>query len=253
MLSLRRLNFTSPPSGTLLATQLEGPQMSQEERLQRRAEAAAEFDRHENRNDGARVANSLADGLTVLRDLCYHRVHYDVERAFGLDSMLLPVSLMKSEAKAKAEIDLYQIVESCLTARERHYFAAADDWSLRWLAQLLLGAGAEAPTMLERLTQYAVRPEDERRRSFSQLLERAFPEASRAPLIVYRLLPLAVGIVTAIAFADHAAAAELRNRQKTLLPGISDCNQCRGGVLENGEKCQHCGNPFWKYNWLTAD
>ena len=40
--------------------------MSAEERAKRRAEAAAEFDRHEGRADGTRITNSLGDGLVQL-------------------------------------------------------------------------------------------------------------------------------------------------------------------------------------------
>lgn len=227
--------------------------MSQEERLQRRAEAAAEFDAQLQRGDGTRVANSLADGLSLLCDLCYHRVHYDVERAFGMDSMLLPVSLSKSEAKAKLEIGLFQVVQSSVVVHDRGYVAGNQEWYLTWLARLRLGDDTEAPSISQQLARYAAQNENDRRLSFSQNLERAFPEASRAPLIVYRLLPLAVAVVTAVAFGDHDGASELRTRQQLLLPGIVDCQTCRGTVMENGEKCQQCGNPFWKYNWLTAD
>ena len=39
----------------------------------------------------------------------------------------------------------------------------------------------------------------------------------------------------------------------TLLSIIRDCAECHGSVLENGEQCRNCGNPLWKYDWLTAE
>ena len=57
----------------------------------------------------------------------------------------------------------------------------------------------------------------------------------------------------AIAFGDHVTAQDARRQQKLLLSSIGDCNECHGRLMENGEKCVQCGNPFWKYAWLTAD
>jgi hypothetical protein len=219
--------------------------------VQSRAAAAAEFDAHEHRGDGARVASSLYDGLNTLRNLFYTRVYAEVVNVLGTDSILLPVSAAQTEARAKAEIDLYLVAESAVEAVEAKYVGAAEDWYLHWLARLRLGEAAESART--RLTQFAAKSGDERRRSFSVVLERTLPEASRAPLIVYRLLPLAAAIVTATAFGDQNRAADARKRQRMLLPGIGDCNQCRGSLLDNGEKCQQCGNPFWKYQWLTAE
>lgn len=69
---------------------------------------------------------------------------------------------------------------------------------------------------------------------------------------MFRLFPLAVGIITAIAFGDLDTAKELRKHQVSLLPAIADCNRCRGRVLANEEICPVCSNPLWGYNWLTA-
>jgi hypothetical protein len=70
--------------------------------------------------------------------------------------------------------------------------------------------------------------------------------------VLYRLFPLAAGIVTATAFVDAGAAAELRESQTSWLPSIADCGECRGRVLENGEQCAVCNNPLWNYEWLNA-
>jgi hypothetical protein len=227
--------------------------MSQEERAQRRAAAAAQLDERAARGDGTRVVNSLADGLNVVRDLFFTRVHAEVANRYGTDSMLSPVSAMKSEATTKSEIDVYQVVESAATVGGFGYVDAPDEWRREWLARLRLGEAAATLAVVQRIDYYASRPPDERRRAFSLVLERALPEARRAPLIVYRLLPLAVSIATCLAFDDARRAQEVRKQQVALLPGIADCRECHGNLFDNGEKCPQCGNPFWKYEWLTAD
>ena len=77
-------------------------------------------------------------------------------------------------------------------------------------------------------------------------------ESLAAPLVLFRLLPPAVQIVTARAFGDRKTADELRSQQAALLPSISDCRQCGGIVLGDSEQCPKCGNPLWTYEWLTA-
>jgi hypothetical protein len=227
--------------------------MTPEERAQYRAEAAAAIDAQEHRSDGAIIAPALADGLRTLRDLFFSRVYGDVEQVFGVDSMFVPVQQMQTEDAAKREIDLYQIAEAAAHARAQHYLNATEDWSLNWLGRLRLGSALDTPELGLRLSRYAAKTEDDRRRTFSVILERTLPDARRAPLILYRLLPLSVAIATDMAFSNHASATEMRRRQIALLPGIRDCHDCHGAVLEVGEKCQQCGNPMWKYDWLTAD
>jgi hypothetical protein len=227
--------------------------MNVEERARRRAEAAVEFDRQSNRGDGARVTNSLGDGLVVLRDAFFNRVHGDVEKVFGLDSMLLPVAVLKSEANTNLEIEIYQVVEAALDARANRYLGGDDAWFMDWLARLRLADSAAAPAVSQRMAFYAERSADDRRRSFLSRLQQVLPEVGRAPLVMFRLLPLAISIAVAIAFGDHPRAEEMRKRQVTWLPSIADCHDCHGRLTENGEKCPRCGNPFWKYDWLTAD
>jgi hypothetical protein len=70
---------------------------------------------------------------------------------------------------------------------------------------------------------------------------------------MFRLLPLAILIVTSIAFGDHPLAEETRKRQVTWLSSIADCHACHGRLMDVAEECPQCGNPIWKYNWLTAD
>jgi hypothetical protein len=221
--------------------------------LQQRVAAAGRFNERLARGDGERVAGGLADGLGLLADQFLIRVHVDVQRNFGTDSMLMPTSAIKTEEKAKTEIELFQVCEAVAHAREGKYVAGHDEWFLAWLSELRLGEQASADASKHRLAQYGARSAEDRRRVFSTLLERTLPEASRAPLVLYRLFPLAVDIVTALAFGDCARAQEARKRQQAILSGIADCSTCHGSVLDNGEKCSQCGNPVWKYDWLTAE
>ena len=227
--------------------------MNQDDRVGRRAAAAAEFDQHGQRQDGERIVVSLETGLRLLRDLFFTRVQSEVEKEYGLDSMLSPVSLVKSELRTKAEIDAFQVAESAAETRTARFVAGPDDWYVNWLSRLCLGDQSGSDAVVQRLAHYASRGPDDRRRSFATVLEKALPEARHAPLIIYRLLPLSAAIVTDVAFGDHARAAEGRKRQATLLPNLTDCPQCRGNLLDNGEQCILCGNPMWKYDWLTAE
>src|SRR5689334_22273079 len=106
--------------------------MSLVEGVSRREQAAIGFNEHEHRDDGTRLANNLADGMNLLRDLFFTRVHSDVESAFGTDSMLAPISLAKSEANAKMEIDIFQVAESVDAALANHYVSTSDDWYAHW-------------------------------------------------------------------------------------------------------------------------
>ena len=225
--------------------------MSIDERATRHATAASEFNEHLHRGDGMRFVGELIDGLRGLSDAFFTRIHADTEQQLGTDSMLMPISIIKSEIAARNEIELYQVVESALHARAHHY-AGDDDWYLHWLLDIRYGDAPDRATIDQRVANYTSRAADPRRRTFVTALERAFPEASRAPLVLYKLLPLAVAITTSVAFGDSGTAQAARDEQKQLLPVIADCARCRGRLLENGEKCAHCGNPLWTYAWLTA-
>ena len=82
-------------------------------------------------------------------------------------------------------------------------------------------------------------------------MARALPESRRAPLVLFRLVPLA----SRSSRRWHSAI--LRGRRgppaaMAILPAISDCEQCRGKLLDNGEQCPECGNPLWLFDWLTS-
>jgi hypothetical protein len=226
--------------------------MSTQDRSQRRTDAAAEFERQMQGTDGTPVVNLLADGLSMLRDLLFMRIHGDVEQMFGLDSMLMPVSLLKSEANAKMEIEVYGIIESTFDAAADGY-VADEGWYMNWLGRLRLGDAIQSPGVVQRLEAYRNRSADDRRRIFSSQLQRVHPEAGRTPLVMFRLFPLAISIVTSLAFGDHPQAEERRKRQVAWLSAIADCHACHGRLMDVAEECPQCGNPIWKYNWLTAN
>ena len=124
---------------------------------------------------------------------------------------------------------------------------------MQWLGRLRLGDAVASPAVAQRLTSYRGKSPDDRRRVFSNQLQRVQPEAVRAPLVMFRLLPLAISIVTSLAYGDHPRAEETRKRQVAWLASIADCHACHGRLMDIGEECPQCGNPIWKYNWLTAD
>jgi hypothetical protein len=213
--------------------------------------AVDEFNRRGDRNDGARVVTSLNAGLSVLRDLMYERMHRDVESAVGIDSMLMPVSEMKTQQEAKTAIDVFQIAESACATRQAGYLQSDSNWYADWLAETRLGNRYKQLDSGKQITAYLAMDANGRRLAMSDIISDVLPESRQAPLVLFRLVPLAVQIVTALAFGDRQRADDLRGQQKALLPAISDCRECHGSVLENGQICQTCGNPMWTFKWLT--
>lgn len=213
-------------------------------------EAATEFDAHGQRADGATLAQSLADGLDVLRSELFERSHQDVERQIGMDSMLIPVSPVQTELATNLEIETYMVTQSADEAGGQNYVVDAN-WFGNWLGKMRLGDSFHEPALQKRFAQYQDLSPEKRRLEFSDVLVETLPEARHIPLVLYRLFPIAIRIVTAVAFGDHTRANELRKEQHFLLPGIADCDQCLGKPLDNGEQCRTCGNPVWQYKWLT--
>ncbi|WP_182870697.1 hypothetical protein [Stieleria mannarensis] len=218
----------------------------------RHSQAAAVLDQVFGPGQGIGIVESLSVGLNTVRDLVFHRIHLDVERYFGMDSMSIPISLDQSEYNAKAEIDIWQIIEAAEFAGSAG-LNADPIWIRNWLGELRLGGSFANGPISQRVNEYAQQDDDSRRRYFASCLERVYPEARKCPLVLYQLMPSAVRIVVAVAFGATAQAAKQRDHQAFLLPGISDCASCKGGVLDNGETCVDCGNPIWNYNWLLAD
>ena len=221
--------------------------------LERRTAAAAQLAKQEPGLPTEQLTQSLVDGLNTLRSALFQRIHHDVEENFGHDSMLVPVSIEESERLAHNEIESFQVSVAALAAKSREYVQCDRAWFVSWLARLRMGDAIDDNKWRRRVRHYIAMDDDELRLSFSRNLESVFPEARLAPLILYRLFPLAVRIVTAVAFGNHLEAAELRNRQTFWLPAIADCHECHGRPLDNGDQCAVCGNPVWTHTWLCSD
>lgn len=225
--------------------------MAVQEALRRLGEAGSEFNEREERADGTTIAASLNAGLGLLRNVFYRRIHDDVEQFNGLDSLVMPLAPSKAETATKLEIDIYLAAVASSEARSRGYVRQTD-WFDSWLLGLRLGETARSLGVLKRWQQYLDQTPEDRRLAFSNVLERALPESSQAPLVLHRLLPLSAAMAAPLAFHDPFHAAHLRNQQIAILPAISDCPDCHGRPLENGESCSFCGNPLWKFNWLNS-
>ena len=200
---------------------------------------------------GVDVVESLSMGLNTIRDLMYQRIHHDVERHFGADSMCVPLSSDQSEYNAKAEIDIWQIVEAAEFVSEVSPISDLN-WACGWLGQLRLGGSFNNGPITTRFKEFLSLDNGERRQHFAGCLEKVLPEARRCPLIIYQLIPHAVHIAVSVAFGETEKAGKERDRQVFLLPGIADCRSCHGNVLDNGEVCADCGNPLWGYKWLMS-
>jgi hypothetical protein len=214
------------------------------------ANAVREFNAHQGRDDGAQLVASLCGGLAILRNSLFTRLHREVEQAFGVDSMLMPVSELRTKEQVDLETNVYLVAESAVAVAKGRYVAGDETWFPAWLAKLILADQCEA--QLPRIRKYLSEPSNERRLKFSDVLARVVPESRRAPLVLFRLFPMSVHVVIQAAFGDHAAAEELRQRQKIYLPAIDDCRACRGRVLAADEQCTECGNPLWNSEKLTA-
>lgn len=227
--------------------------MATPETAQRRQTAIARFEQQTRRTDGPAIVENLDLGLDLLRDLCYTRIHGDVERLFGVDSLIEPVSIIKAELETKRQIDIYLAAEAIAFTRLAGYLAADPSWIESWLGALRLDVHTEHPGVFDQLQAYASRPASDRRLAFSTALERTLAEARKAPLVLYQLLPPAVAIVVATALADSAHADLARSEQRLILPALSDCRACQGALLPPGTACPQCGNPLWKFAWLTGE
>jgi hypothetical protein len=215
-------------------------------------ELVQEFAAHSGRADAAQVVTALAGGLGLLNDLVYFRLHDDVERVFGTDSMLMPVSESKSRRTTKCQIELYQIAESAAAAREFGYLPADETWYVPWLAKLRLEQSPLDPKHCERIEGYLSTTGHARQLALTDILALVLPESRRAPLVLFSLFPLAVQIVTALAFGDPRRAKQLRAAQLAQLPALAGCRQCRGRILESDQRCPACGNPLWETRWLVS-
>jgi hypothetical protein len=217
-----------------------------------RGPAADEFNQRQQRADGLQIIASLCDGLDLLRDSLYLRLHQELENVLGTDSLLTPVSEVEAERRAQTEIELYQVVESAAVVSTRGYLRDSGNWYTDWLTGVRLAQSPLDEQRRKRLAEYGAMEPDARRLAMTNVLVAALPETRRAPLVLFRLFPLAAQIVTALAFGDRAGASRIRTSQREWLPAVDDCSRCRGQVLDNGQQCELCGNPLWKTTWLMA-
>jgi hypothetical protein len=217
-----------------------------------RTQAANAFNEREHRHDGATVVDSLAGGLRAVRGLLCIRLREDVERNFGLDSMLLPASAMETERRMEREIEVYQAAVAAIHVCDHAYLRADAAWTADWLLRMQRGDFSRSPECRDRLARYLSLTRQEQRLLFSDVLVKIVPEAARAPLVLFRLFPSSVRAATSIAFGDDRTAGEIRTQQRAILPSIEDCPQCRGAVLDNGKICPTCSNPLWTYDYLTT-
>ena len=170
------------------------------------------------------------------------------------DPIRAPKTLLNAKQEfrhAAQEIEIYSLVVVLAEASHSGYAAGDVDWFRNWLLRLRWGDEIDS-AISERLQSYEPLTDGQRRRMFASSLEQALREATKAPLIIYRLYPRAVRIATALAFGDVLRARTVRSEQISYLPVIADCHHCHGLTLENGEICPDCGNPLWKIDWLCA-
>ena len=213
------------------------------------AKAAAEFDHHEGRSDGSKIADRLVENLTALRESLLRRV-LTRDESIPLDSMLLPVSKLKAQQRASEEVEAYMIAESADAVRSLELVRNPKPWYADWLTAMRLDSWNPLGNVPERVAGYLEESSDQRRLRFSNLLVEAIPEARRAPLVLFRLLPTAVHVATALAFDDPTSAKKIRAEQIKILPSIAFCQECRGKLLTAGKECSTCGNPLWNQQWL---
>ncbi len=229
--------------------------MLTKQQSQRQGHAAAELSRQCPEIPATQIVDSLTVGLTRVRDLLLLRIHEDVERYFGMDSMIAPLSASAEERqllRGKGEIEAYSAIVVADEVVEGGYVDCSEEWFLEWLFRLRLGERSKS-VMEQRVDFYRSPSIEDRRLKFVAVLQRQIPESAKAPLVLFRLFPRAVRIVADVAFGDPLRAQELRAEQCNFLPAVTDCHMCHGRVLDNEEICQCCGNPVWKFTWLCAD
>lgn len=228
--------------------------MATKQQSERQDLAAAELLAHCPELNSQRIVDSLSVGLTHLRNMLMVRTRDDVARKFGSDSMtgMSLSEMQKQDQLAKVEIEAYACILIVDEVALNGYIKDTDPWFLEWMFHLRFGDGYK-PVFDRRVDFYHSHSIEQRRLKFVSVLQRVLPESARAPLVLFRLFPRAVRILTAVAFGDPLRAQELRTEQAGVLPAISDCHECHGRVLDNEEACRCCGNPVWNYAFLLSD
>lgn len=221
-----------------------------EERSRRRAAAIKALSALIPRPDAPQIIGHLDDGLSLLRNQLYTRLQTDVEHNFGKDSMLMPLSELMTEHQAKGEIEAYLVAE-VLDELSQSGKLPQPEKNRHWLQELRFTGRQDRADLETRAEIYLGLSSRDRQMEFSDMLEELLREARLAPLVLYQLFPLSVRAIAALAFGDHLRAGEIRNRQASLLPCITYCRNCHGGLMEVDEMCRECGNPVWTIRWMT--
>jgi hypothetical protein len=219
---------------------------------QRRQQAQEEFQQHVGESQSADTVRCLLVGLNSLRKLLLRRLHNDVEAYYGVDPFLAPSNEREAQSEmrhAAGELEVYSQIVVLAEVARGGYVRDQLSWFRDWLIRLRWG-NTPQPAVTQRMQLYEPKDDNHRRHMFASLIEQALPEATKAPLVIYRLYPRSIRIVTAVAFGDMLRAKEIRQEQIQMLPAIGDCHECHGFVLNNGEVCRRCGNPLWKINWM---
>ncbi len=221
-----------------------------EERCRRRGAAVEKFSVLSHRSDAPQIVARLDDGLALLRNLLYTRLQADVEQDFGRDSMLMPLSHAVTEHNVKGEIEAFMVAEVMDELVESADLPRPAE-NRQWLLELRLASRQDRPALEARADHYLLLKSRDRQLEFSDMLEELVREARLVPLVLYQLFPLAVRAAAALAFGDHLRGGEIRSRQASLLPAITDCRNCHGRLMEVDETCRECGNPIWTIRWMT--
>ncbi len=221
-----------------------------EERSRRRLAATEALAALSRRADAPQIVQRLDDGLSLLRNSLYTRLHADVQGNFGKDSMLMPLSQALTEHRVKGEIEAFLIAE-VLEELEHAALLPQPAQNRQWLLELRLAGRQDRATQETRADHYFQLASRDRQLEFSDRLEELLHEARLVPLVLYQLFPLAARAAGALAFGDHLRGGEIRNAQASLLPAITYCRNCHGRLLEVDESCRECGNPVWTIRWMT--
>ncbi|MFO7908117.1 MAG: hypothetical protein R6U98_36085 [Pirellulaceae bacterium] len=129
--------------------------------VDRRAAAAAQLAKKQPDLSAEKITQSLIDGLGTLRERLFERIHNDVEENVGEDSMLLPLSVEKSEQLANLEIESFQVSIAALEASNRQYISCDNRWFVGWLAQLRMGEAVKDSKWRRRVRHYLAMSDDE--------------------------------------------------------------------------------------------
>ena len=158
-------------------------------------QAEAELTLHRGGVNSSAIADSLWAGLTTLRKLFLTRLHPDSE-PFPEDN--------RGFRRAAEEIEIYSMMVVVAEAEHSGYINGDLAWFRDWLLRLRWGDEIDSAT-LEHIQSYENHSDGERRRMFASSLEQSLPEATAAPLIIYRLYPRAVRIAAGCSVRRYLA------------------------------------------------